>query len=82
MLQLGIYENTSKIQTNNTNKGNKSRSLNKIEANKLTNLLTYMYYRINNAHDKNDSSNDHGESYCFKETQLGVYMFDTIFKDI
>ena len=82
MLQLDIYENISKIQTNNTNKGNKSRSLNKIEANKLTNLLTYIYYRINNADDKSDSSNDHGESYCFKEAQLGVYMFDTIFKDI
>ena len=29
MPQLSIYENTSKILINNTNKGNKSRSLNK-----------------------------------------------------
>ena len=29
MRQLGTYENTSKIRINNTNKGNKNRSLNK-----------------------------------------------------
>ena len=26
--------------------------------------------------------NDHGQSFCFKQTQLVVYKFDTICKDI
>ena len=41
-----------------------------------------MYYCINNVNDKNDNSNDHGQSYCFKETQLVQYKFDTICRDI
>ena len=27
-----------------------------------------MYCPINNVNNKNDNSNDHGQSYCFKET--------------
>ena len=31
-----------------------------------------MHYCINNVNDKTDNSNDHGQPYCFKETQLVV----------
>ena len=38
-----------------------------MKAKKSANSLI-MYYRINNVNDKNDNSNDHGQSYRFKET--------------
>ena len=40
-----------------------------------------IYYRINNVNDKNNS-NDHDQLCCFKKTQLFVYKFDTVYKDI
>ena len=40
-----------------------------------------MYYRISNVNDKNDNTNGHGQSYCFKVIQLVVCKFDTICKD-
>ena len=54
---------------------------------KITDVLvapgcTHIYYHINNANDKNDNSKYHGQSYCFKETQIDVYKFNTIRKDI
>ena len=39
---------------------------------------------MNNVSDKKMiiAINDHGQPYCFRQTQLVVYMFDTICKDI
>ena len=40
---------------------------------------------MNNVNDKKRmiiAINDHGQSYCFKQTQLVVYKFNTICKDI
>ena len=44
--------------------------------------FTYIYYRKNNVNDKNDNKNNHGQPYCFKETQLVGCKFDIICKDI
>ena len=40
---------------------------------------------MNNVNDKKRliiAINDHGQSYCFKQTQLVVFKFDTICKNI
>ena len=40
---------------------------------------------MNNVNDKKKviiAINDHGQSYCFKQTQLAVHKFNTIYKDI
>ena len=44
--------------------------------------FTYIYYCKNNVNDKNDNKNNHGQPYCFKETQLVGCKFDIICKDI